>query len=182
MKIKNDTNYLTSDLKKLFLACVDRRTDDSSIRKYLRVEVQYQGTNGRTYSKATYGGSWMRILIYKDQRDKSDYIRRLAWLFCHELEHTKGKHHNDMRGSYWRHWPSDKFERLKWADKFQLRVKPEKIQVKKDNQLIRYENVLLHVQQASSKVKRWQNILKKWTSKEKYYEKILTAANKLPKK
>ena len=197
MKIINETNYVTKDLKKIFTQC--ERTQgivcDSLTMKRLVVTVKHtkqaRGCSGNAYI----GGYRMTIRIpnfeyyfikaddrrqvYSYDGEKCtqlEYLKRkrrniaydVAWVFCHELQHIRGLRHKDICDSY----------DLEWVRAYTIGIKTKTEKKATDIRLKRYDNVLKHVKKAESKVKRWQKILKKWQTKKKYYEKVLTQEGK----
>lgn len=187
MKIKNNTKYNTTDLKRLFLACCRQVRTGKDIRRKLRVEVI---DHKRRLSRASYWGDWalMNLGDYMngEERDTKGWWRAIAWVACHEFLHSKGMSHRKMsfRYPYYHSWLQlrENPEKMAWADDYPVRLKEIKIKPKIDIQVVRYEKVLSKVKEWESKVKRGQNILKRYTAKKRYYEKALTAAGKIPNK
>jgi len=197
MKIINETNYVTKDLKKIFTQC--ERTQgivcDSLTMKRLVVTVKHTKQSRGCSGNAYIGGYRMTIRIPNfeyyftkaDDRRKIysidgekhtqlEYLKRkrrnisyeVAWVFCHELQHIRGLRHKDICDSY----------DLEWVKTYTIGIKTKTEKKATDIRLKRYDNVLKHVKEAESKVKRWQKILKKWQTKKKYYEKVLTQEGK----
>jgi len=202
VKIINKTNWQTSDLKKIFIECCKTKLDSW---KNLKVEVTYSKSRW-IHGEANYGGGLYdrggRIWIFlpRNPIDKEyidtryhltelkpyaylDFKRMLAWVFIHELFHTLGKHHSEMKGNYyykWRSYVHDP-EKMSWADSLFLREKEVKTKLKIDLQTERYEHALAALKIKKAQLKRLQNQIKKWTQKRNYYEHVLIANGKIKK-
>lgn len=199
MKVTNKTNWQTSDLKKIFIECCKTKLDSW---KYLKVEVTYSASrwiHGRAgYGGGLRGGGNVKIFLPRNPIDKKyidgryteprpyaflNFKQVLAWVFIHELHHVLGKHHREMKDSYYLHWRSyaRNPEKMSWVDDLQLRKEEVKEKPKMDLQTKRYEHVLAALKIKKSKLKRLQNQIKKWTQKRKYYESVLMTNGKIKK-
>ena len=196
MKVINKTEWQTRDLKRILVATLNRNSRvegqlTSWEKKNLQVEIVY-GRRNYYSGNAYYNGSYMRLRIPRTklkvtQRKPTVKVERitapvakstLVELFIHELEHIRGYHHKSM--SKWR------TRRYDWVEDdrlYPMREKsPEKPKPKADVQLRRYANVLRKVVEKERALSRLQKLLKKWRQKQRYYEKTLVAAGKLPEK
>jgi len=200
MRVKNQTHWQTRDLKRIFCEALRRDSEiegklSSDQRVGLVVEIVY--SRRTCYSGcAYYNGYLMRLRIprYKWQKkDKSGPTTReniekmpvpvdkkaLVELFVHELAHFRGYHHNKLGKHHvtflYSSWAED-------DEKYPVREKIEKPKPKADLRLKRYANVLKKIAEKETTLKRLQRLLKKWRQKQRYYEKILVAAGKLPKR
>ena len=192
MKIINNTDYVTNDLKKIFTQC--EKTNgivcDNWIMKNLTIKIvhtkQARGCSGRAaingYSMTIRIPNYEYYFLKADDTKmvyavegkmitKLEYLKRkrrnltedVAWIFCHELQHIRGLLHKDIQDTY----------DLEWTKDYTIGIKIKKDKPKVNLQIKRYDNVMKHVKEAESKIKRWQKILKKWNTKKKYYEKKL---------
>jgi hypothetical protein len=132
MKVINETDYDTKELKELFTRCCQEKLSDHN---KLLVKVRY------TTSRFILGWAWTKIeialpkkyldidFIKKRWRDTYEnhliflnFNRVLAFVFIHETFHILHQHHSDMRGSYYSGW--NKFlansSRLSFADSFNI--------------------------------------------------------------
>lgn len=179
MKIKNSTKWDTQDLRSLILAGMKQflQTDDWKYREML--VIIRKGSRPGAHGRAIIGGA--RIKIYLP--DEFEPIR-LAWLIGHELNHTIGLGHAEMKGSFFAHWKASEelmtSDLMQWALPY-LNIKRKEVVVKekKDLQIIRYERAQGVLEEKLKKFKRLQTQIKKWTTKVRYYEKVLVAAGKI---
>lgn len=197
MKVINETNWQTSDLKKIFIGCCKTKLDSW---KNLKVEVTYSRSRW-IHGKARYGGGLYgrgKVEIFLPRKPiNKEYIdarwteprpyaylnfkRVLAWVFIHELCHVVGRRHREMANSYYYEWRfyAHNPGRMSWVDSLLLREKEIKVKPKVDLQLKRYDHVLATLKDKKSKLKRLQNQIKKWDQKRKYYESVLVANGKI---
>ena len=176
MKVKNETEWLTRDLKRVLCEALRRNSKiEGPLKKWqkkgLTIEIFY--SRKEYYSgNAQYNGCWMKLRIPKDKIKKSDFVS----LFVHELNHIRGFHHNQIAGGRYL-----RVENHPWAEddtKFPIRRKEIKLKEKPDLQIERYKHVLKMIQQKEKIIKRLNNSLNKWKEKQKY-EKVLIAAGKI---
>lgn len=189
MKVKNETDYLTKDLKKIFtrLAWAVHRKENSyySNPAYLEVRIIYQNRNHGVWVG---GWAWLRSNSIQIEMPRPEYLKEndlmavpkeLGKTFVHELGHCIGlkKHHN-------RKTIEPYFEKeIEEATKdVVLRFKEVKEKPKQDIQILRWERAKANLERALTRFARAKTLLKKWTKKVKYYEKVLTLANKIPSK
>jgi len=165
LKVRNNTHYLTRDLKKIFSEVL-KREGEEELKRRLIVYVEHKKHRaGGVSGCAPYNGNYIRLFLAKNGITSKD----VAAIFVHELRHVQGFTHKEMR--YW--------EPQKWAKDYPLRIKEQKPKPKQDIQLVRYERVLKHIKEKERRLKRLKTCLQKWYKKKKYYEKVLTAAGKL---
>jgi len=175
MKIENETNWDTLSLKKFstYLLRWSEKGPEGKLPDWQRKNLTIQVIHSKrtTYSGyALYDSTWMKLFLPKEEIN----VERLARLFLHELDHIRGYRHNQMPKWYDMDIPRD--IHLWTISSKQIIEKP-----KKDIQLVRYERVKQLVDEKKAKLARLQKQLKKWTQKQKYYERVLAAAGKLPK-
>jgi hypothetical protein len=201
MKIRNETDYETRDLRRFFSAglCAMKASSEKVI------EVRKQ-TGNLHCSRATLGevrerkvleqgdivrkwktseGRWIRMLTY--QKDGELDLRRFARVFEHEVLHSKGAEHKDMT----EHQMKCDLPLPAWAEGLSIRKKPPKPPVRRE-ELLRLRAIEKedHARKTLAlyerKQKRLAGLLRKWRAKEKYYERRRAAKreellNQLPK-
>lgn len=177
MKVKNETEWLTRDLKRVLCEALRRNSKiEGPLKKWqkkgLIVEIVYS-RKGYYSGNAQYNGCWMKLRIPKDKIKKSDFVS----LFIHELDHTRGFHHNQIAGG--RYLRTESYPWVEDNTKFPIRKKEIIPKEKPDLQIKRYKHVLEIIKQKERIIKRLSNSLKKWRKKRKYYEKVLIAAGKI---
>lgn len=171
MKIENKTKWNTKQLR-AFLSRVAFEELDAKQRKGLQVQIVYN----RAGRKADYvsGHAYLRsnlmqINIGAHKVDKID----LAHTIAHEMAHTRGMTHAQMKGrpdyervGNWR-------ELYAWAEELPLEESQSKARPKQDVQSVRYRRVLEGIARWETKHKRAVNALKKLRKQRKYYENAL---------
>jgi hypothetical protein len=188
MKIENETQCQTRDIKKLLLQCCRVAKTGRDIRRRLTV---YVVDNDKNISRANYSGTWAKINIghyWKEKRitDPITWKREVAWVAVHEFLHSRGISHRKMtfRYPYYNDWGLLRKdpEQMAWVDNYQLRLKEVKPIIEKDTQMISYQRVLAKVEEYKSKVKRVNNKLRDYLKKQRRYERVLVAAGKIKNK
>ena len=187
MQITNTTKWNTNDLRKLFGRCVQevRKVEGRGENKGIIVKVRNcnswggKGTGGRAFL----GYYKMSISIGTKTCDGEKEMSlkdriRLAQVFTHEYYHNLGYKSQDFR-NYRNDW-TKKMD-YDWVKNYQIGLEPEKEIVKKDIQMERYMKVMAKVGFYQTRLKRNQNLLKKYRVKQRYYERTLVAAGKIPK-
>jgi hypothetical protein len=186
MKIINHTHYKTLHLR-AFVTRVARLEEISPAKlKLLTVTFNYgragewrrqQGFGGTTSGRAVVGGTRMTIYVQKSGVDRIDLAHTLA----HEFAHIRGLEHAQMRGrtAYYRinNWR----ELYAWAEQLPLEVQQPRQSKKRDAQMERYARTLAAIKRWEAKAKRAATALKTYRQKQRYYERVLTAAGKLEK-
>jgi len=175
MKVKNKTQWLTRDLKRILCEALRR---DNKIegeltewqRKRLTVEIVHARYN-RVSGYAWYNSYLMRLRVPKEKLLKKD----LVWLFIHELTHIRGYKHKSIT----RKWEIVNCSWVEDNEKYPLGKKVERPKPKTDLQLKRYTHVLKMISKKETALKRLNNSLKRWKKKQKYYEKVLITVGKL---
>jgi len=202
VKLINKTVYRTADLKALFYEAARHSPVimDSGVKELI-VKVSYaRNSHGGISGRAYVGKVWhhhnlcyfMCIMMpatikiagdtgHRGVREPFKWtpkeMRKLAWVFIHELMHCAGKEHKDMRGGYFNKWDDpakwgdpDRND-LSWADAFEVRreePKPGKSAEKRNAEKLAHAAAML--KKHESDLKRKQNLVKKWKRKVKYYE------------
>jgi hypothetical protein len=121
MKItKNDTNYSSRWLLKLFHECIRQlRKEGEPISKhkikYYAIAITSARIPERISGRAPYNGFFQRLVIGSNAE-----TRNIAWIFTHEFLHSLGYRHTQFPkylkcgGKHW----SEKNPMFEWADKF----------------------------------------------------------------
>ena len=190
MKVVNKTVYRTADLKKLFHEAARQSPIPlASGTKRLTVEVVYSRCGDITghayYNKVFHKhgcGYLMRVKVPKtvwgSNFKRAPFVftqhcrRRLAYVFIHEMYHCAGIRHNEMRGGYFHGGERDGYERMSWADGYEIRrqeIKPKPTAQEKREAKLTHARKMLRKHETD--LKRKQNLVKKWRKKVKYHEK-----------
>jgi len=178
MKIQNTTKWNTKDLRRLILVGMKQflQTDDW---KYKLMHVWVKKRGKLLGGRSCVGGAIITLYL----PDEFEPIQ-LAWLIAHELEHTIGLNHKDIKGNFFANWKSSEellnSDIMKWALPYlNIGKKEVVVKEKKDLQIVRYERAQKVLEEKLKKFKRLQTQIKKWTTKVRYYEKVLVAAGKI---
>ena len=192
MKIKNQTQWQTKQLRKIFMACLNKvREGEQGIfnpqelgrMADLQILIKWHKTNwvgGFAYYNS-------RTMCIKMPRKDSLYSgfplqRRIASTFIHELGHCLGMRHNHYSTfeQYYDEWINETFT----PEAYPLEYHPEKQEheVKINLREFRYQKALKLQDRAARKLENARKGLKKWTNKVKYYEKVLAVAKGKGKK
>lgn len=161
MKVRNETNYDTHYLRRLFLACEKHEGTDS---RYRHVKVIYW-QRSRVSGYAWYNSN---SVVMKLPKDSDVGTRRVAQTYIHEVGHNLGLRHKDMVARFEINttWLPDEEVPLK-------KVKP----AKPKQPLI--EKRAAHAQKMLdkhlTKFKREKNLVTKYRRKVAYYEKRMAA-------
>jgi hypothetical protein len=177
MKVNNQTNYQTNDLKKLFTRVMQHNIKfEGSCNnfKYLIVKVVHSKGCGLG-GNATLNGYNMLIKLPKQNIQKE--LCAIAYIFDHELQHIRGYHHREMQRGWKRNWK----EEYTFADSYIIRIKEQKIKPKQDLQIKRYEHAKTMLKDKIKRIKRLMTLKKKWSQKVKYYEQVLVQCGKMKK-
>ena len=185
MRIKNETDWDTADLRRIFALVLTRwnKIDDRKVPSkrlkhinVVNVRRSWRGPNGCAYVNS--GSMWIRLpQAREDHRPLK--VRELAFLFEHELAHCAGYHHDRMGPL--NHWALvSKSERYAYVDGFTIRPKaPPKPKPKPDRQIERYKASVEALARWRTKLKRAQTGMKKYQAKVRRYEKALAADGRL---
>lgn len=201
LKVFNQTDYRTSDLKKLFKECMKKEGvnkcqvfveygKSKKDGRYMHFDEKKKKSVSQIHARARLNGFTVWVYFPKygydcfnrwEVKDKfvikefePYYLVEVAQIFSHELHHNLGLNHKDMID-----W--DKIN-CDWAKSFVIRKKEVKEKPKKDLKFARYEKAVAKVQDYESKLRRIKNLLKKWQNKAKYYEKTYCFNNPKEKK
>jgi hypothetical protein len=178
MKIVNKTHWRTAHLR-AFIQRVALDEIEVPARKALQVTVKYnrQKDQGSCSGRASLTRPVITVMVPSQVVDRVD----LAHTIAHELAHMRGMKHHQMNRNpqYYRigNWR----ERYAWAETMPLERSTPKTRPKGDVQMQRYQRALASEKRWRTRLKRAQTALKKLRPKLRYYERILTAAGKLPK-
>ncbi len=144
---------------------------EAPARKALHVVVKYnhQKDQGSCSGRATLARSVITIMVPSQVVDRVD------------LAHTRGMQHRQMNRNPQYCRIGDWRQRYAWAEMMPLERSMPKAKPKADAQMQRYQRALASEKRWLTKLKRAQTALAKLRSKLRYYERVLTAAGKLPK-
>lgn len=172
LRVKNETDYRTSDIRKLFIECMKQEGVVSCF-------VKVKSTSGRTHGTALLNSHWVTMYLpdtlvryhsgsgktsrVKYAELKDDEAISVAQVFRHELGHNLGLRHDDMVAL----WKID----CDWASQYTIRRKKPPKKKSRDVVKERHEKALKKVKHYTSKVKLYTTLLKKWKKKLAYYEK-----------
>ena len=178
MKIVNKTHWRTSHLRD-FIRRVALSEIEAPARKALHVVVKYnhQKGQGSCSGRASLARPVITIMVPSQVVDRVD----LAHTIAHELAHTRGMQHRQMNRNPQYCRIGDWRQRYAWAEMMPLERSMPKAKPKADAQMQRYQRALASEKRWLTKLKRAQTALAKLRSKLRYYERVLTAAGKLPK-
>jgi len=172
MKLINNTNYRTDHLRAFVRRVAKEEMVDLKNSTFTFI---YRRGNSERVAGFALIGMPARVTI-KIRRDKPVDKVVLAYLLSHELCHSQGLHHRQMRNPRysWRHgeWRSHYL----WVAELPLDLKTvvEKIQPTSDQTIrLKLDRCLKRVSQWSVKVKRSQTLLKKWKQRAQYYTRRL---------
>lgn len=176
MKVENKTLYRTDHIRAIIYETLRRIPlgVPADWMRLLRVEVTYN----RHKEGSSSGLTWlnkpsMRLMLPRAQVDKVDFAHTIA----HEIAHTRGFTHNDMRGVAWYNRVGRWRELYAFAEEMPLGQKEEKgvrcpavgLQER------RYRRVLEQETTWARKLKLAQTKVKKLKAKRRYYERALAA-------
>lgn len=180
MKVVNNSNWNTDDLKKLINAVLKFSGQDAPRILTIKTGKHNHGTNGR----ASIGGSWVDMWVPKTMISKKGVgldgkfhtlcdeeirfpVEEFSKVFIHEVGHNEGLRHKDMLP--WEHIkiPTSIREMV-------IRSKPKpKPKIKRNLREVRYEHALKMLKKNQTKLKRTKTQINKWAKKVKYYEKTM---------
>lgn len=178
MRIVNKTKYDTRDLRKLF--CEALRRNEKIEGKLLckhRLDVWVVYSREDVSGQGRYSGGWIKIRLPHSNLNPV----HIAYVFEHEVQHNRGFRHNRYDPTLSYCWTKD-LSRWEWAKDYQIREKQPRVKPKQDLQLKRYAHTKEMVEKKEKQLKRLQKQLKKWKQKERYYERVLTAAGKIERR
>lgn len=175
MKIKNESNWQTNDLRKLITEVCRRELLDTDFRKRLVVEVEDQKLGGWCLGKGSYYQKWIKLFIPKGNTVDSV---QLAKVIAHELAHTQGVRHKSLSKTRRYGWVKGWREEWAWAGQYVVRSKETKRAPKptrEDRAAKKLENAQSRLEQWERKVRLARNRERKWRGKVKYYQGRIAA-------
>ena len=169
MQIHNNTEYRTSDLRKIFTACC-KMADVKVVAKRLSVTVDCSRTiiTGESFIGANV--VWMHIPKNVTPKECKKLVRLLVWTFIHELYHCGGYDHYSMRNMVWAQKYIQKHPEadcVSWADKFELRKKISKEEYYKE----RFDHAGKMVERHIARSEKEKKLIANWKRKFRYYER-----------
>ena len=189
MKIINETDWDTKNLKKIFLLCLNKvrkvegryKTAFDCPKVYIRYNRRHWWIGGYAY----YHSNVMTIKLPRDANywdmgnlygdKKTDFSQTIAATYIHELGHNLGeKHHGGINTI--EHCFMDWIKQNIGSEKYPIvkRIKVDK--PKLDMRVKRYQLALNNFERAETRFKRAKTLWKKWMNKVKYYQTILPVA------
>ena len=201
MRIKNETDWDTADLRRIFALVLtrwnkidDRKVPSKRLRNVTVVNAKWvQYPTGHAYlnsgtirlrlprridehvmKRSSYGSKYDHLIRGTEMKD---FVRRVAFLFEHELAHAAGYDHNRMGPL--NHWVTATTSRYDYVDGLEIRKKEVKVRPKADVQVVRYQAATAALQRWESKLKRAQTGIRTYRAKVRYYEKALAADGRL---
>jgi hypothetical protein len=188
VRITNETNWRTADLRRVFSAVLARwnareearyQVPSKRLRRITLVNARWRGCSGRAF----YDSGTMRLRLPKEAVS----VRSVAWLFEHELAHCAGYAHDAHHGrkammGYINFGPkgSDAWERhYGFVGGLTIqKAQPKAPKPKPDRQAIGYQRTIEGIARWQAKAKRAATALKKLNQRKRYYEKVLAAKRK----
>ncbi len=174
MRINNQTHWRTDHLR-AFISRVAQDELDPAQRKRLRVTIRYnrQKNRGWCSGRASYRHPVMTIMVPSQCVDRVD----LANVTAHEMAHTRGMRHAQMRGSPRYRRVGNWRESCAWADQLPLERQAIKPRPTLDERRLQR---LAHAQRQlvtwESCGKRVAGRIKFWRSRVKAVERTLQQA------
>ena len=181
MKIVNETHWDTKSIAHLIRRVAQDELDPGQL-KGARIKVEYKRRNGMTSGWCTYGTPSiphvrMRLLL---PRDGEIDLPKLAKTIAHELAHSRGLHHKDMKTNRYGWFPGWE-ERYAYAKGYPITAKPtpatptreEKLTKKREAAVVKAQKM---VKKWDTNVKRAATMAKKWRARLKVAEKRATAS------
>lgn len=186
MKIKNATTWNTRQLKRLVLAVAKHEMNPEHLKHYVVYVVHKKrdagGCRGLAGRAPVGGGSWIgsHMTLYLPR--EGERLDSVLWahVIAHEFAHNRGLQHRQMTGSKRYDYGDGWRDYYAWASVFLVERRAVQDRPADDPQMKRYAAVLVSQKRWAPKLKRAQNALKKLQIKQRYYERVLTAAGKLP--
>ena len=158
LKIENNTELYTSDLRRIFRKCMEQEGVNFCTAIIHPTNSQY--IHGKAYLNGT------RVWMYLPEGTPKR-IDELAQVFIHELHHCLGLKHREMI-------------KLQLIDvsavagfKVRKQQRKELVKPEKGLQQKRYEKAMRMRNKYQEELKRKEALLKKWDKKVKYYERVM---------
>ncbi len=205
LKIDNQTNYETKDLKALFRECMKQEGVDICNVKIIKTvprskwkkhyqkqmderELEPEGvTESLNYNTHIHGRAWYNsyniIMRLPEWRYGCSDDRKIIQEPIQELNKKEVTAlaqifiHEVGHNQNLRHREMADWWNFNvdYTNDFKIRMHQKKEKPKHNLQMKRYENVMVHINDKTKKIKRLNNQLKKWKLKQKYYENKLEA-------
>lgn len=169
MKVENYTHWRTDHLRG-FVTRIAQDELEPAQRKRLRVVVKYNRQKDRGFcsGRAVLGGSWMKVMVPSQVVDRVD----LAKVIAHEMAHTRGMRHDQMRGCATYRRVDGYREKYAWATTLPLERKPKPTRPSADD---RRAARLAHAQEM---LKAWESRKKLATTKVRYWTRRVKAVER----
>lgn len=177
MQITNKTDWNTADLRRVFSKVLARWNAVEVLKRRVpskKLRIKINSTRWANYSgHAYYNSGFMTLNLNKTTLD----VRKVAYLFEHELAHCAGYTHKQMHQL--NNWKTAGTARYAYVEGEVIRKKEIKPQPKVDRQALAYQRTLDSIQRWNTKAKRAATALKKLNATRKYYEKMFAADGRL---
>lgn len=176
MKVKNETRYLTADLRHLIQAVAERELEPAQ-RKRLHVHVIYKrgsGCGGYAY----YNSNGFTLKMPRARMSTSPAA--VASTIAHEMAHAfKGLRHSQMRGTRYS-WKGYREGCWDWAKDYPLGLKPEAPKKERPGVAEKLEHAQAMLEDKERQAKRVVTLIKRWKKRVRYYERSLEKAASPP--
>lgn len=162
--LTNKTHWRSDQIRQFIRTIMKEERPDLCRRgaPALRVQVSYnrQKDRGHCSGYATYHSNWMRIMLPSQTVDRID----LAHCIAHELAHTRGMRHTQMRGDT-RYTRTEGYRaRYAWAESIPL-VKMLPVIKNRPDQIAKLKHATSMLNKARTRERRATTIRKKWELK-----------------
>ena len=182
MKLRNKTDLKTDQLQH-FIREVAKREMVELKDAVFTVVYRRISCHGAYIGGYAYYGMPPRVTLKVPKDIHIDRVE-LAYVVAHELGHSQGLHHNQMRNAiYSRRYAAkhnlDWRQHYLYAEEIPLERELLKVAIPVPKDLViqqKRDKCLKMVNKWGTKIKRSQNIYKKWKQKTAYYERQLEKA------
>ena len=166
LKIVNETDYRTADLRKFLAVGLREEGVGPVIRDWCcgyRVKF-YRMSERRRGGYGYYNSRNMALGLYDSASVMTpEQVTALPRVFVHELGHNRGLRHKEMAA--YATLP------VSWAEGLAVRKKIVAPKPKRDVQAKRQRRAEKMLAEHEAKLKREQKLVKKWRQKVRYYER-----------
>lgn len=175
MRVKNETNFRTSDLKAIITEAIRQAEKDNKQQLKYKKDVIIFVVNSKYWMSgcAHYFGDTMKIRIPSrieswGRGGGTSPQKDLAFVAYHETFHLLGYKHSQMPTCKWSLTKGDKFA---WAEELPIRYKELQIKPKRNLRQERHTHAKKMLTKHQRRLKLQKTLTKKWADKVKYYER-----------
>lgn len=170
MKVANETQYSTQDLRKFFLQGL--KAMGAETNKVIRVVYSKRGAHWgyASYGDSCFQGRSILMSVPKGKLDLLDFAR----VFEHEVSHNLGLRHKEMSEEVRRC-----VQEVTWHEGLQVRWEERAPKPKLDHVARREEKARRMAVKWERKLGIARRMYRKWSAKVRYYERRKTAAGKV---